>query len=31
MIRLYNGKILAMNGDMEITEGQLWIEDSMIL
>ena len=31
MIRLYNGKVLAMNGDMEITDRELWIEDSMIL
>ncbi|MBQ3276509.1 MAG: amidohydrolase [Oscillospiraceae bacterium] len=31
MIRLYNGKVLALNGDTEIEDKELWIQDSMIL
>lgn len=31
MIRFYNGRVLAMNGDMEIREQEVWTEDSMIL
>ena len=31
MIRLYNGLLLSMNGTLEITRQEVWVEDSMIL
>ncbi len=31
MIRLYNGKYIPMNGDTEVRNGEIWVEESMIM
>ena len=31
MIRFYNGKLLSLSGGFEISDWEVWVEESMIL
>ena len=30
MIRFFNGKVLAMDGDMAVTDGEVWTDGALI-